>query len=166
MLIVIFSLISFIHVPYIQSELIENIAYYVVLPITLVPILILFAKEQEEELFKVALVGLLLASAFITWFSLYAMAWPTFWWASIESNNLAIIGSNVSNSKGGYNYDLHLSKYGNDKKHVISTTEDIYNIYKERCDNFNMVPVQSKEWWAGSVVTDETIKKAIFNYCS
>ncbi len=169
-----FGLISFIHVPYIRSNLVESVAYYVILPISTVPLLVVVLKYVNKRVLKskfllselkAKLMLSFILPLFMTWFSLYSMAWPTYWFASNETiNEITIIGADSRNSKGGYSFHFLLSQRNERGVYDILISEALYQTYISQCVG-SKVPIKSKSWWAGSIVKEQSIQRSIKTYC-
>ncbi len=163
---VLFGILSFIHVPYAQSELIRTLSYFAVFPVTLslaayFLISRIVAKNYKKDQYLVLLVPFL-----ATWISLDVMSWPTYWFAhQRESDTMLIVGVDENNGIGGLSYDLLLQNSIHKSSYRISTTREIFNTYSNNCEEGSQVPVDIFSWWAGSAIKEEQIFEALSTSC-
>ncbi|MGF1788067.1 hypothetical protein L4D00_19915, partial [Photobacterium swingsii] len=116
--------------------------------------------------FKDKLVCSFVFSLVVTWFSLFFMAWPTYWFANEKViDDFKIIGGDLRNSRGGYSYELLVIKKEDNSRHEISVSEEVYDLYLTECKYLEIF-VDSSSWWAGSVLKEDRIIQSINESCS
>ncbi|CAH0535120.1 hypothetical protein VST7929_02781 [Vibrio stylophorae] len=170
---VILGLVSSIHVPYLRSNLITFVSYGVILPISIIPLFVVSRGflnpkvRRSKFLFsalKLKATFSLIGAIFMITFSLYVMAWPTYWFASQKvKHEFSIVGVDTRGSKG-YIYELRITDRKHHDAYDIPISKTLYLHYLNQCHGAK-IPITVQSWWAGSVIHRQDVQNAFQAYC-
>ena len=149
--------------PYIESELIEGIVYFFIIPTESIFFVFFIYKFLQKKIWGVFLVAYLLFAALFSYFSLKIMGWPTYWFAS-NNETLYVEGAGIFTKKGIKEYNLYLVKSDGDSLYTIEISKKIYDTLIKKCKSKHF-PIISKVWWAGNAIPEKRLTQAIAKSC-
>ena len=153
---------SFRFVPYIESPLIEGFTYFFIIPIEIAIFIFLVNRVLKKKLWSLFLIPYVLATLWVTWFSLHMMAWPTYWFAS-NHDVLVVDGVRHYGSRSGH-HEMYFLKSNDETRYSVIITQKTYDYFLNSC-KYTGFPVVSNSWWAGDVVFEEQIEQSILDFC-